>query len=205
MTHILLLCFCVLALACSVLAQSVTVTDAAGNTIVEVITVDPSIGLPTTIPVQTIPAGQPAPVSPALPSTPAPPTAPVVTPTATPTPTPTPVQPTIPDGQQGPVGAPTPITGPAGAIVYTYTTTDANGAFTAIVDTFTPTSPASTPFTPTGSGTILNYSQYLSLVGTNTVLPQISAGHYPSISFPLLSAGIAVAVGFAGGLGLYFA
>ena len=71
--------------------------------------------------------------------------------------------------QQGPVGQPasTPET-PGGPTPYTYTTTDANGDYTAVVATFIPTFPATTPYTPTSTGTILQYSEWLSQIGTNT-------------------------------------
>ena len=71
--------------------------------------------------------------------------------------------------QQGPVGQPasTPLT-PGGPTPYTYTTTDANGNYITALGTFTPSFPATTPYTPTGSGTILSYSEWLSQIGTNT-------------------------------------
>lgn len=70
---------------------------------------------------------------------------------------------------QGPVGQPaaTPLT-PGGATPYTYTTTDANGNTVIGTATFTPSFPAVTPYTPTVSGTVLGYSQWLSIVGNNT-------------------------------------
>lgn len=68
---------------------------------------------------------------------------------------------------QGPVGQPAP-TGVATATVYTYTTTDANGVTTGIVDTFTPTYYQSQQSPTPTTGTILNYSSWLSMVGTNT-------------------------------------
>ena len=37
-----------------------------------------------------------------------------------------------------------------------------------MLGTFTPSFPATTPYTPTGSGTILSYSEWLSQIGTNT-------------------------------------
>jgi len=82
---------------------------------------------------------------------------------------------TTPDVQAGPVGQPATNTG-TGLTIYTYTTTDVDGATTAIVATFIPTFPASQSPSAPSSGTILNYSQYLSIYGTNTstALPQLS-------------------------------
>lgn len=68
---------------------------------------------------------------------------------------------------QGPVGQPAP-TGAQSPTVYTYTTTDANGVTTAVIDTFTPTFFQSTHSPVLSTGTILDYSSWLSMVGTNT-------------------------------------
>lgn len=97
-----------------------------GNTIVEVITVDPANGLPTTQIVQTLPPGGP-PIPPGAQSSSSSPTLPVVPPAQPTTPSLNIAPTTAPDVQQGPVGAPAPTTGPLGPIVYTYTTVDANG------------------------------------------------------------------------------
>jgi hypothetical protein len=81
---------------------------------------------------------------------------------------------TTPAAQQGPVGQPAP-TGVQGPTVYTYTTTDANGVTIAVVDTFTP-SFATGPQTRTlMSGTILGYSSWLGIIGTNTAASQAQA------------------------------
>lgn len=70
---------------------------------------------------------------------------------------------------QGPVGQPasTPLT-PGGPTPYTYTTTDANGNTVIGTATFTPSFPATTPYTPSVTGTVLGYSQWLSMVGNDT-------------------------------------
>jgi hypothetical protein len=47
-----------------------------------------------------------------------------------------------------------------------------NGVTTAIADNFTPSFPATTPFTATGTGTVWNFSQYMSEFGG----PQATAG-----------------------------
>jgi hypothetical protein len=71
--------------------------------------------------------------------------------------------------QQGPVGQPasTPLT-PGGTTPYTYTTTDASGNTVIGSAIFTPTFPATTPYTPSVTGTVLGYSQWLSIIGNNT-------------------------------------
>jgi len=72
---------------------------------------------------------------------------------------------------QGPVGQPA-ATNP-GQTIYFYTTTNANGQPTEIMATFTPTYQAATgpPYVAPSNGTVLNYSQWLSMVGTNTGTP----------------------------------
>ena len=71
--------------------------------------------------------------------------------------------------QQGPVGQPATTPESAGGPTpYVYTTTDANGNYVTVSATFTPAFPATTPYTPTGSGTVLGYSAYLSMVGNHT-------------------------------------
>ncbi|OSC98535.1 hypothetical protein PYCCODRAFT_1439236 [Trametes coccinea BRFM310] len=124
-------------------AQTVTTTDALGETVVEFITIDQNLGLPTTEILQTL--------------------------TATTTTT------TAPDGQQGPVGQPEPTTDDGSPTVYTYTTTDALGDLTAVVDTFTPTFLTTSTWLSAPAGTILDYTAWRSEVGTNTVAPSISA------------------------------
>ncbi|KAI0762051.1 hypothetical protein BC629DRAFT_1544618 [Irpex lacteus] len=202
-TKIMLVCLYSLFFAVSALAQTVTTTDTAGNTVVEVVTTDPQLGLPTTQILETLEPGVVTP-TPSLTS----PTATPITPTATSATlatTATTATTQAPDGQQGPVGAPAPIDGPASTYIYTYTTTDAAGDFTAIVDTYTPTVPTTAPFTPTGTGTILNFSAYLSMIGTNTVAPDFSASSRITVSRSLLVGTGAIALGLAGGFGLVFA
>jgi len=88
-------------------------------------------------------------------------TAPTTSPTATAATTATQVQ--------GPVGQPaTAPVSPGGPTPYTYTTTDANGNTVIATATFTPSFPATTPYTPTSTGTVLGYSQWLSMIGNNT-------------------------------------
>ncbi|KAH9058330.1 hypothetical protein EDB87DRAFT_1626025 [Lactarius vividus] len=130
--------------------QLITTTNQAGETIVEQITTN-AFGQPLTQILQTLgPLTSPTPTS--------------LTPTTTLTTTPT----TTPE-EQGPVGQPgsTPET-PGGPTPFVYTTTDANGNYVAVSATFTPTFPQTIPYTPTGSGTILKYSDWLSQIGNNT-------------------------------------
>lgn len=112
-------------------------------------------------------------------------TAPTTSPTATATTT---------AGQvQGPVGQPasTPLT-PGGPTPYTYTTTDANGNTVISTATFTPSFPATTPYTPSGTGTVLGYSQWLSMIGNNTSgLNQPIASQAPN---PASRAGVQLSV-----------
>ncbi|EMD33302.1 hypothetical protein CERSUDRAFT_117925 [Gelatoporia subvermispora B] len=143
----------------SVLGQTITTTDDLGETVVEVITTDPVLLIPTTEILETITGPSTTALStPAL-STPA-----VSTPAAAAVPT----TPAAQQVQQGPVGAPPPTPAVQEPTVYTYTTTDGNGDTVALTAIFTPTSPAALTHSTT-AGTILQYSQWLSLIGTNTV------------------------------------
>ncbi|EIW57845.1 uncharacterized protein TRAVEDRAFT_72802 [Trametes versicolor FP-101664 SS1] len=132
-------------------AQSTTVVDALGQTVVEFITIDQALGLPTTQTLQTL-------------TTTAAATTAVAT-TAT----------TAADGQQGPVGVPAATSDDAGPTVYTYTTTDAGGDTVAVVDTFTPTFVTTSTWVSAPAGTVLAFSSWQGLVGTNTVAPEVSA------------------------------
>lgn len=140
--------------------QLLTTVNPAGVTIVEQVTTN-AFGQPLTQTLQTLGQGT---------STTATSTSPTTTPTTTgTTPTTTNTRTTTTPNQQGPVvGQPgtTPLT-PGGPTPYTYTTTDANGDFVTVLATFTP-SFTTIPVTPTGTGTVLQYSQWLSQIGTNT-------------------------------------
>ncbi|TCD65558.1 hypothetical protein EIP91_002522 [Steccherinum ochraceum] len=131
------------ALLLSALAQTLTTTDALGNTIIENVTLNPA-GIPTTQTLSTVTAALAAPAAATTATT------------------------TTPEGQQGPVGQPPVTSGPAPPTVYQYTTTDANGNTVAIQDTFTPTFGPTQPPSAPASGTILSFSQWLSQIGTNT-------------------------------------
>ncbi|KAJ3513099.1 hypothetical protein NLJ89_g3141 [Agrocybe chaxingu] len=97
------------------------------------------------------------------------------------TPTPTPTT-TTPDVGQGPVGAPVSRTGTPGAPTpYTYTTV-VNGVTTAIAAIFTPTTPATVSVSIPASGTILDYTEWLSMVGVN---PTASVGQALAVAVVL--------------------
>jgi len=153
-----------IALAVYVDAQTITSVNALGQTIIEVVTVDPIAQTPTTTTLQTLTAA--------------------VTTTSTPT-TALATTATTTAVQQGPVGQPA-ATGVQTPTVYTYTTVNANGVTTAIIDTFTPTFYQSAQSPVLSSGTVLDYSSWLSMIGTNTGNAQ--AAQATSGQLPLLPA-----------------
>ncbi|KAG9092403.1 hypothetical protein FRC07_011676 [Ceratobasidium sp. 392] len=63
------------------------------------------------------------------------------------------------------VGAPGPTGGDPGPTTYRYTTTDANGATTVIIDTYTPSYGVITSTPIPSAGSIMPYDQYTSLYG----------------------------------------
>ncbi|KAF8075870.1 hypothetical protein FPV67DRAFT_1469577 [Lyophyllum atratum] len=205
-----LLCLCLVALlAITARAQTATVVDGAGNTIVQVVTTDAD-GDPTTSIIQTLPPAVPPPATSAAttaPTLPAP-----VPPTTTTPPTPptaitqpqTQIANTPPPVQQGPVGQPdaTKFT-PGGPTPFTYTTI-IGGETSVIVDTFVPTNPATRPPSVGPPGTILNYSQWAAQYG-----PQSSASGTANAAYgpPALAAGwwgflASCGIAVMGGLGL---
>ncbi|KAG6845869.1 hypothetical protein H0H87_002560 [Tephrocybe sp. NHM501043] len=167
----------VAALAAATHAQTVTREDAAGNTVVEVVTTD-LLGNPLTSTIQTLAA---------------------TTTGTTSTPTTTTTQPIV---QQGPVGQPDATSfSPGGPTPYTYTTV-VNGVTTALVDTFIPTNPATQAITVGASGTILDYSSWLAEYGPTTTAKSGANGamgaRQPRSGF----AATLVPVGLAVGMGL---
>ncbi|EIM91177.1 uncharacterized protein STEHIDRAFT_165548 [Stereum hirsutum FP-91666 SS1] len=103
----------------------------------------------------------------------------------------------VPASNTGSVGDPTP---------YTYTTTDAAGDFITVQDIFTPSFAATVLSTPTSSGTILDYDQWLSLIGTNTAVAGTSGGTKAwTPSGRGLVMGVSVALGALGGAALVMA
>jgi len=153
-------------------AQTTTITDAAGNTIIEVITIDPVQEIPVTSTIETIPAA-----------------AAQTTTTTTPL-----------DQQQGPVAQPAATE--AGQTTFRYTTTDAAGDTIVVTDTFTPSfapTAGTTPI-PTFVGTILSVNQWLSMVGTNTVPVANAAIERWKFPRTLLSIGSAMLAGAVGGV-----
>ncbi|KZS99494.1 uncharacterized protein LAESUDRAFT_765467 [Laetiporus sulphureus 93-53] len=155
-------------------AQLITTTDEYGYTVVELITLDP-LGLVTTSIESTILAGAltdtatdtDTELTTALTTT-----ARTTAPTTTTTPLTTTTMPvaiptTTTTTPAVVVGAPTSTE--AGLTTYYYTTTDAAGATEVILATFTPTfAPTTIPAAPSHTGTILDYSQWLSLIGASS-------------------------------------
>ncbi|KAJ8462274.1 hypothetical protein ONZ45_g17995 [Pleurotus djamor] len=131
-------------------AQTQTTINPAGESIVVVVTVGID-GLPTTSIIQTLPDADTPPTTATTPPT---------TPTTTTT-TPALTTVTPPPQQQGPVGQPGPTGAPGAVTPFTYTTV-INGVTIQTTDVFTPTAPATTPSTAPATGTILDYSQWLS-------------------------------------------
>lgn len=99
--------------------------------------------------------------------------------------------------QQGPVGQPGSTPENAGdPTPFVYTTTDANGDFIPVTATFTPSFPSTTPYTPTGSGTVLQYSAYLSMVssGGAGATQGANLASRPGVDIGLLLGGISTAL-----------
>ncbi|THV02802.1 hypothetical protein K435DRAFT_748651 [Dendrothele bispora CBS 962.96] len=126
-----------------VYAQEATIVDANGDSVVVDVTTN-VLGLPTTQTLETLPA---------------------TTAQATQTTTST-----TPDVNAGPVGQPAATSGvPHGPTPYTYTTIVA-GETQRVVATFSPTFPETVLSTAPATGTVLDYSEWLSMYGTtNTV------------------------------------
>jgi hypothetical protein len=104
--------------------------------------------------------------------------------------------------QQGPVGQPGSTPENAGdPTPFVYTTTDANGDYIPVTATFTPSFPSTTPYTPTGSGTVLQYSAYLSMAssGGAGATQGANSASRPGVDIGLLLGGISTA--FMGVLG----
>ncbi|KAG1870715.1 hypothetical protein DFJ58DRAFT_22343 [Suillus subalutaceus] len=141
-------------------AQTLTVTNIAGATVVEVVTVNPINGLATTQTLQTVTGVTTNPLS----------TNTLLTTTTTPAGPLQTIATTTTTQNQGPVEQPgSTVLVPGGPTPYTYTTTNAAGSTVAVLATFTPTGPATVLPTPTTTGTILNYSSYLASAGTSAV------------------------------------
>ncbi|KAH8112665.1 hypothetical protein DFH11DRAFT_1545630 [Phellopilus nigrolimitatus] len=146
--------------AALVRAQTLTATNALGQTIIEVVTVNPIAGVATTQ--------------------------------------------TFANNTTGRQPGPSRAAGATqtGQTTFQYTTTDAEGDTTVIQATFTPSfntivvSPSQT-FT----GTVLGYSQWLSLVGTNTVAADSASSGGPKLHHVsrTLSVGAALLAGAMGG------
>jgi len=112
---------------------------------------------------------------------------------------------TSPFVQQGPVGQPAPtITGQT--TVYQYTTTDAAGDTIVVTDTFTASFQSTQP-PPTQSftGSVLDYSSWLSIVGTNTVPVSNAALARWAVPSSALRIGAGVVAGLVSGVWLVLA
>ncbi|TBU41344.1 hypothetical protein BD309DRAFT_1082157 [Dichomitus squalens] len=156
--------------------QTTTVIDDDGQTIVELITVDPDLGLPTTETLETLTA-------------------------AATTTTTTPAQAAGP----GPVGQPQ-TQQAAGPTIYTYTTTDAAGNTEAVVDTFTPSFGPTTGGSITAApGTIINYSSWRASVGSNTVAVVSAGTSRWTVDKWWAGIGVALCAGITGGAWLALA
>ncbi|KAG8213162.1 hypothetical protein J3R82DRAFT_11571, partial [Butyriboletus roseoflavus] len=139
-------------------AQTETVVDPAGATVVEVISQN-AAGIANTRILQTLVGSS---TSLTLATSTALTTSSALTQTAT-------LALTTTTSQIGPVAQPAtePAT-PGGPTPYVYTTTDAQGNTVTLQGIFTPTGPQTVLPTPTTTGTILGYSQWLSMIGTYT-------------------------------------
>ncbi|KAF8326490.1 hypothetical protein F5887DRAFT_948656 [Amanita rubescens] len=161
LTTQLLAWFAVSTLVC---AQTTTITDPnSGQTVVEVVTTDSILGVPTTSTISIL-----------VPAT---------------TPTTTTLTTTTPNNPQGPVGQPAPTTATAGAPTPFTFTTIIGGQTIVSTAIFTPTNPATTPVVPTMSGTVWALSSYLNQYGPTTAAG--SASTTVKVNFaPFISAQI---------------
>ncbi|KAF7967283.1 hypothetical protein HWV62_44651 [Athelia sp. TMB] len=103
-------------------------------------------------------------------------------------------------GGAAPVQQPAP-TGAGTPTIYTYTTTNSAGVTTAVIDTFTPTYYQSEVSPPPYTGTVLDYSSWLAIIGTNTApaAQAISGARSPVISAGWYGLAIAALSGMLGG------
>ncbi|KAL4066798.1 hypothetical protein V8B97DRAFT_1948992 [Scleroderma yunnanense] len=139
-------------------AQLATVSNAAGATVVEVLTTN-ALGAAVTSILSTL-----------QPSTTSNPLLTAKTSTSTTTTSTSPLGGGVNEQPQS-----EPLT-PGGPTPYSYTTTNAAGNPIVVQGIFTPTAPATVLPSPTTTGTIINYSSWLGMVGTNTV-PANAASH----------------------------
>ncbi|KAI0951611.1 hypothetical protein AcW1_008614 [Taiwanofungus camphoratus] len=192
----------------SVYAQTFTTIDALGETVVEVLTLNRG-GLPTTEILSTVTTTSPATSPTTSPTTTLPTTTlPTTTAKTATTTSPTTTATTTTPLQQGPVGQPPATTAGGGTgttIAFQYTTTNAAGATVVEQATFIPTFAPTTEPVPASSGTILDYSEWLGMVGTNTVAA--SSGVSPRWTPERKWFGMAIAIltGVVGGAWLVMA
>ncbi|KAG1852928.1 hypothetical protein C8R48DRAFT_723775 [Suillus tomentosus] len=164
-------------------AQTLTVTNIGGATVVEVVTTNPVNGLATTQTLQTLTSNSLTTNTLSTPTT----TGPLQT-----------IATTSTTQNQGPVEQPgSTVLTPGGPTPYTYTTTNAAGSTVAVLATFTPTGPATVLPTPTTTGTVLNYSSYVASVGTGAAATSgatrrafsLSSGWYGLVASTMLGIG----------------
>ncbi|KAI6107912.1 hypothetical protein F5141DRAFT_1119338 [Pisolithus sp. B1] len=158
-------------------AQIVTVPNAAGATVVEVLTTN-SRGVAATSILSTLAASATNSLATQLTQT-----------TAT----------ALTSATQAAGGGGVVAATPGGPTPYTYTTTNALGETVAMEGIFTPTGPATVLPTPTTTGTILNYSSWLALVGTNTVAANAASRISQSIATGWYCFVVMVIAGLASG------
>ncbi|KAI5998824.1 hypothetical protein EDD15DRAFT_2242061 [Pisolithus albus] len=163
-------------------AQVLTVPEAAGGTVVEVVTTN-ALGIAATSILSTL-----------APSTTNTLLNPLTQTTASTTTT------AAGGGGGGVVEQPASVAAtPGGPTPYTYTTTNALGQTVALQGIFTPTGPATVLPTPTTTGTILDYSSWLAMVGTNTVAANAASGMSLSIATGWYCLVVMVMAGLASG------
>ncbi|KAL5526315.1 hypothetical protein ACEPAF_8038 [Sanghuangporus sanghuang] len=146
-------------------AQTQTLVDDAGETVVVAVTTN-LLGIATTQTLQTLDAEDETETDTSTSTT--------STRTSTSTSTTT-------TQNQGPVGQPATTT-ETSVTTYQYTTTDAAGNTQVLQDVYTPTSHVTTVSALTFAGTIVDYSSWVGLIGTNTAatdLDAVSSAHQP--------------------------
>ncbi|KAG2153965.1 hypothetical protein DEU56DRAFT_772041 [Suillus clintonianus] len=169
-------------------AQTETITDINGATVVEVVTVNP-LGLPTTQILSTI-TGVTTPLTSNT----------LLTTTTTTNPILQTIATTSTTKNQGPVEQPaSTVLTPGGPTPYTYTTTNAAGSTVAVLATFTPSGPVTVLPTPTTTGTIVNYSSYLASVGTSSAATSGASRRTFSLSSAWYGLVVSTVLGIGGG------
>ncbi|PCH42599.1 hypothetical protein WOLCODRAFT_163908 [Wolfiporia cocos MD-104 SS10] len=177
-------------------AQTETAVNTLGETVVEVITLN-NVGLPTTETLSTI-TGAVTTTTPGTTST-----TPSTTSTTSTTATTQAVEATA-TTTTPPQVVEQPAPTAAGMTTYYYTTTNAAGSTVVLLGTFTPTfAPTTTPIYPS-TGSILQYSDWLSMIGTSTAALSGSVSRW-KLSDNMICMGIGPLAGLIGGAWLVLA